>query len=240
MGAAAGPKIAKDKLTFYIDVSNPKSFNEAQGAWKDIIGNGSDVVKQNNPSLINSDSIKSFRFNGSNQRAYSFHNSGVSPSIFYSIELLFRMNTLPTNTFTTNNFIYGERQGTNYAIFLYPQSGGKSDIGVCYDDSRYSSSHRSNYSISAGEWVHFVHIGIPYNGNQGKLKYYINGQLDRDEFISADSNGYGFPGQTYIGYDERYGTYSDVEVAFVKHYTRELTADEIQQHYISFRGRYGI
>jgi hypothetical protein len=36
----------------------------------------------------------------------------------------------------------------------------------------------SDTTISAGEWVTFTHIGIPYNdGNywRGKSKYYING-----------------------------------------------------------------
>ena len=160
--------------------------------------------------------------------------SGLATDQYITIEVLFKLNTLPTAQYGTNTPILGARVGSDYMIFAYPESNGKSHLGVSYDDSRFQSSHESVFETEAGRWVRFTHVGIPYmdGGYQrGKLMYYINGMLDRDEFISGDSNGWSIPNPFYLAHDARWGVYSDMEFAEVKIYNKQLSAEEIVQNF---------
>jgi hypothetical protein len=160
--------------------------------------------------------------------------SGLATDQYMTIEVLFKLNTLPTTQYGTNTPILGARVGSDYMIFAYPQVDNKSHLGVSYDDSRFQASHESVFETEAGRWVRFTHVGIPYveGGYQrGKLMYYINGVLDRDEFISGDSNGWSVPNPFYLAHDARWGVYSDLEFAEVKIYNKQLSAKEISQNF---------
>ena len=160
--------------------------------------------------------------------------SGLATDQYMTIEVLFKLNTLPTTQYGTNTPILGARVGSDYMIFAYPQVDNKSHLGVSYDDSRFLASHESVFETEAGRWVRFTHVGIPYveGGYQrGKLMYYINGVLDRDEFISGDNNGWALPNPFYLAHDARWGVYSDLEFAEVKIYNKQLSAKEISQNF---------
>ena len=238
MAASSGPKVTHNGLQVKLDASK----NSSSSSWKGVGRKKISASFTNSPTKLQGNVRGKFSLDNSSDQNISVpHNMGVDVSTdYYSIEVWFRLNTLPTAAYGDNTPIYGDRQGSNYMIFCYPASGGKSDLGVCYDDSRYNGNHRSTYSISAGEWVQFVHVGIPYSGERGKLKYYINGELDRSEFISSDSSGYSVPNTLYIGRDNRYGVNSDIDVAIIKHYDREITAEEVKQNFYAHKSRFGM
>ena len=204
--------------------------------WKDISGNGLDVTLVNQPTFNKAGYIS---FDGVNQRG---DQSGL-PAVdlttdYYTIEVICRFPNLPTGTIDSGGGqggpIYGARQGSDYILFAYASSSNTSTLGVSYDDSRNNGNHATNKTISAGEWVKFTHVGIPYNDGsnwRGKFKYYVNGVLDHDETVSSDSSGYSVPTTFYLAYDARYGDYGEIDIASIKRYSRELTANEVSINY---------
>lgn len=212
-------------------------------------------------SIYNAEKVSKWGYEGhciANEHAWSSgapvngwvninHNQNYSVDTDpFTIEVWFRMRDLPTATYGDGTPVYGNRQGSNYAIFVYPQgspdnsSDYKSHIGVCYDDSRYNNNHRSIAEIGQMEWVQFVHLHTPANGIRGRFEYYVNGQPDTPERDSSDSNGFSVPNTLAIGHDFRYDIQSRIDMAIIRHYDRKLTAAEIKQNFEANRGRFGL
>ena len=234
-------EISTNGLVMYLDGISLPSYPKNGTSWTNLTGNGS------NASLVNGTIWNSNGYmttDGINDRIdVSRPWTPELSTDYYTIEVWFRPKILPTAQFSTNSPVFGARIGSDYMIFLYPASSSQSKIGVSYDDSRYNSSHQSTYGISANEWIQFVHVGIPYvyNGyNRGKLKYYVNGVLDKDTFDSADTNGYSIPNPFYVGYDARWGAYSNLDMGVIRIYDRELTSDEVLQNFNAQKDRFGL
>lgn len=159
----------------------------------------------------------------------------------FTIEIWFRMRELPVANLASNTPIYGGRIGTDYMLYCFPKEfDGRSALAVCYDDSSFSSSHKSQYRIGEFEWVQFVHMHTPFNTNQGQFEYYINGELDTPLTNSSDVNGFSVPNIFGIGHDFRWDVQSRVDMAIIRHYNRKLTASEIRQNFNAHRGRFGL
>ncbi len=223
-----------DSLVLALNASSILSYPRTGTSWKDLSGNANNGTLVNSPTF---DSNSNFHLNdgGSNEERIDIPKpSQLATDQYMTIQVLFKLNTLPTAQYGDNSPILGARIGSDYMILAYPEVNSKSHLGVSYDDSRYQSGHESVFETEAGRWVQFTHVGIPYESGgyqRGKLMYYINGVLDRDEFISGDSNGWAIPNPFYAGYDSRWGKYSDVNIATVKMYNKQLTAEEISANY---------
>ena len=247
MATSYSPKIITDGLLVCLDAKSVKSNGGGGEVWADVSGNGHNVTLYNSPTANVSGGYISF--NGTDQ--YGTHTNVPAPNIatdYYTIELWFRLPSLPIADISSDGDgggpLYGTRYGSDFQLFAYGASSSASSLGACYDDSRGNTNHRSTKSVVANEWVQFVHIGIPYDdGNyatRGKFKYYINGQLDTDETISSDSSGYSVNTTCHIAYDARYFDYCEVDMAVIRRYDRELTASEVLQNYNATKGRFGL
>ena len=220
-----------DGLVLALNASSIVSYPRSGTTWYDLSNNSNNGTLVNSPTF---DSNGGFDLNGSDERIDIPKPSQLATDQYMTIQVLFKLNTLPTAQYGDNSPILGARIGSDYMILAYPEASSKSHLGVSYDDSRYQSGHESVFETEAGRWVQFTHVGIPYESGgyqRGKLMYYINGVLDRDEFISGDSNGWSIPNPFYAGYDARWGKYSDVSIATVKMYNKQLTAEEISTNY---------
>jgi len=248
MALAHSPTIVTDGLVICLDAMAPKSYSSSSTTWTDTSRNGNNAALNNSPTH---DGL-SIIFNGTNQ--YTTQTSLPSVNLVddsYTMELWFKFITLPTSDIQTDDGnggpIYGQSYGTNYQLFAYAASSGKSHLGACYDDSRSNAAHKSTATISAGEWVQFVQIGTPSgdadpsNTFRGKYTYYINGVLDRAATLSSDSNGYSIPTTMHIAHDNRYNSnYSNLAMSAIHRYNRELTAEEILQNYNALKSRFGL
>ena len=251
MGFARGPKIVTDGLIIALDAINTKSYPGSGTTWYDLSGNSFNASLNNSPThTFNNQGY--FTFNGTDQYTTQTLLPSINTAIdSYTMELWFKFITLPTGDIQSDNGtggpIYGERYGSNYQLFAYAASSGESNLGVCYDDSRYNSNHRTNAAISAGEWVQFVQIGTPSgdddpsNPSRGKFTYYVNGVLDTAATLSSDGNGYSIPTTFHIAHDARYSTnYSNLAMSAVRRYSRELSADEVLQNYNALKSRFNL
>jgi len=234
MGINYSPRIVTDGLVLLLDAANPKSYPGSGTTWYDISGNENNMTLSNTPT-INECGIL---FDGVNQYASGTGMPSFSLDSNYSIEIIFRMMTLPTAEFSNNSHVFLGQMGNNHTIFVYPQENNKSSIGMCYDDSRYNTKHKSSKQIESTEWVNFHVNG--YGSTLGDLEYYINGMLDTSRFTSADTNGSEYSSTYYLGRDTRFNTYSNIEISSIKIYNRVLTANEIKQNYNVLRGRFNL
>jgi hypothetical protein len=248
MALHRGPKIVTGGLVLCLDAGHKKSYSGSGTTWTDASRNGHNATLNNSPTY---DGL-SIIFDGTDQ--YTSQTSLPSVNVAsdsYTMELWFKFITLPTSDIQTDDGnggpIYGQSYGSDYQLFAYAASDGKSHLGACYDDSRSNAAHKSTATISAGEWVQFVQIGNPSgdadpsNTNRGKYTYYINGVLDRATTLSSDSNGYSIPTTMHIAHDSRYNTnYSNLAMSAIHRYNRELTAEEILQNFNAMRGRFGL
>jgi len=226
--------IVTDELVLALNAGTITSYPTSGTNWLDLSGEANDGTLVNNPTF-NPNGYLDLNDGGSgNERLEISKPSQLATNQYLTIQVLFKLNTLPTVAYGDNSPILGARIGSDYMIFAYPASNNKSHLGVSYDDSRYQSGHESVFETEAGRWVQFTHVGIPYESGgyqRGKLMYYINGVLDRDEFISGDSNGWAIPNPFYGGYDARWFKYSDISISKIKMYNKQLTAEEISQNY---------
>ena len=227
--------IVRSGLVLHLDASifNTVTYGTT---WPDLSGNGYDASFVNNPSY----SDDKISFNGIDQKTdQSIPNINLSTDSL-TIELWFKSNQLPTGFIddtspASNAALYGHRYGSDIQMFIYPESSGQSNLGVCYDDSRGNSNHRTNASIEVNEWVQFVWVARP----SYQILYYVNGQLDKGPFTSADT-GVSFPTNFSIARDNRYGPYSNIDMGIVRRYNRELSSTEIAHNYNVTKGRFGL
>lgn len=244
--------ISTENMVLYLDAAHVWSYPKSGSTWYNInahntsnqiecIINGGSFIGENDGYIsLEAASNQSVIVN------YSFpsEDAGADVNISldsYTTEVFFRMRALPTDFYVNNNPIFGARIGSDYMMFVYPWNGSAANIGVSYDDSRNNANHRSTAAISANEWVHFVHIGRPYNNGTyevGTLEYWVNGVQDRAEFISSDGNGYSVPNRLWLGYDDRHKIYSDLDVAYVRMYKGELSPAQIRTNYALTKGRF--
>ena len=226
--------LVTDELVLDLNANIIPSYPRSGTSWKDLSGIGNNGTLVNTPDF-NSNGTFTLNSGGTgSERIDITKPSQLGTDQYMTIQILFKLNTLPTAQYANNSPILGGQIGNNYMILAYPEVSSKSHLGVSYDDSRYQSGHKSVFETEAGRWVHFTHVAIPYQPGSyqiGKLMYYINGALDRDEFVSGDSNGWAVPSPFQVAYDSRWSAYSDVDVATIKMYNKQLTAEEISANY---------
>lgn len=245
-----GPRIVTKGLIMTLDAASPKSYPGSGTTWFGLVDPQFDFYNAtlNNSPTHTANEEGYFTFNGSTQYTTQTGLPSLNLTIdIYTMELWFKFITLPTGNIDSDNGtggpIYGERYGSNYQLFAYAASGGESNLGVCYDDSRANNNHRTNAAISAGEWVQFVQIGTPSDDGttRGKFTYYVNGVLDTPATLSSDSNGYDMPTTFHIAHDARYSSnYSNLAMSAIRRYNRELSADEVAQNYEALKNRFGL
>lgn len=152
----------------------------------------------------------------------------------FSLEVMFKMRSLPTAQYGIDGHIWGGQNGNNIVMYLDAPSARPL---IVYDDSRYTGTMRATQPAIADEWMHWVCLG---DGTSNTVQHFINGVQDTAPTTVAPSSQYvrGWPGVSYIGYDTRWGTYSSLDIALCRMYSEKLTAQEIAQNYESIKGRF--
>jgi hypothetical protein len=78
------------------------------------------------------------------------------------------------------------------------------------------------------------------DGTNHKIAHYINGQLDFEGGDNSIGTSHRIKswGGTRIAYDNRWGTYSQLDLAVARQYNKKLTAKEVTQNYNALKGRF--
>jgi hypothetical protein len=230
-------KIVTDGLTFYLDSKNSKSFSS--GTASDI--SSSDIpISFIGTQITNNNEKKSLSFNGIDQIMDIGSGLGFSSTSYWSMNIWFKMNQMPSTTVSSHSKVFGGDIGNHWVVALGPiVAESTASIHMRFDDS----AHATNHIISAGEWVNFCATGSPYNdgiADRGKVILYVNGKLDTAEAIIADTNGWTVRNPNRVGYDDRRLIYSNLEIGSISSYSRQLSENEIMHNFNAMRGWYGI
>lgn len=216
-----------DGLVLELDFSNLSSYPSSGTTVYDLNGDHNAIL--NNGPTFNSNKYISFdgvNDYGTFSNEYSF-NSGNGTD--YTFELLFKMRTLPTSQYGANGHIWGGENGNDIVLYLNPSSSGVSKGIIVHDDSRYNSAMMTNGGFEADTWSHWV---VVQDGTNNTVTHYINGELDRGPTDILPTSQYVKSwGGTRFAYDARWGTYSTLDLAIARQYTKQLSADEVAQNY---------
>lgn len=235
MSIHRGPHIVRSGLVLALDAKAVKSYPGSGTVWTDI-ASGYTCNLLNSPTYngeyFSFDGVNDY---GSFSSAYTFNTGGGTD---YTFELWFKMRTLPTAAYGANGHIWGGENGNNVVIYLNPASGGISKGLMVYDDTRYDASMLTTGGFTANTWAQWVITG---DGVNNTVTHYINGELDRGPTGVLPTSQYikSWTGSRFA-YDSRWGTYSTLDLAVARQYTRALTADEVSQNFYAQKDRFGL
>ena len=231
----SGPYIKKDGLILFLDAGSINSYPGSGNTWSSLINNYS-VNLVNAPTVTNG----YISFDGTNEYG-SFETEFpfvTGNGTDFTFEVWFKMRTLPTVEYGANGHIWGGENGNDLVLYLNPASGGVSRGVMVYDDTRYSTAMMTSAGFLANTWYQWVVTG---NGTTNTVTHYINGELDRGPTgVSPTSQYVRAWGGTRFAYDARYGTYSSLDLAIVKQYTREVTPQEVEQNFRAYKNRFDL
>ena len=221
MATIYNPNLVTDKLVFYLDAANTKSYSGSGTDWKDLSGQGNNGTLINGPAF-NSSNGGSIVFDGTNDYV-STSSDMFNPNSDFTISSWVNLDTI--DGFDANTIV-SDRSDTGSFQLRY-----KSGTGVQIVDSYVVDvgAFPSSETLSTGTWYN---ITVTRSGNT--YNYYLNGS-----FVSSftSTNTYDRGPQTigvnYIGLED-----FDGKIAQVFAYSSALSNSEVLQNYNAHKGRF--
>jgi hypothetical protein len=225
MAGNIAPKVALDGLTFYLDAANTKSYVSGSTTWNDISQRKLVGTVTNGPT---------------------FSSAKIGSIVFDGIDDYINIPTSPIVNGSYNNWTIDVwmKPGNQVSRFITPNSNGV-DQFLAYDNT----NQRVNVQITEsgdvnnrlrGGTIGSVPIGVwsmvTVSINNLNIKIYVNGVLTNtyDETIAIGSwVGLWRLGQRYNNTFWYLG-----EIAMVKTYSRELSAQEVLQNFNATKTRF--
>lgn len=217
------PTVVQDGLQLYLDAGNASSYGGSGTTWYDLSGNGNNGTLVNSPSFTSGDSGY-FQLNGSNQY----------------VRLPIGLNTTAHTFMIIAKSTVGSKA---HKTMMSTVLTGATTSGIPYRDLAWDTTTVNTYSYITSPGA--VSIAPSYNLNQWysfaitEASYSQNGFFDDTQTITnraMDTGGLGDNQQIVVG--TGYWGYSNMQVAAVLIYNRELSNEEIQQNYDIFNARY--
>jgi hypothetical protein len=242
MGFFRGPNIVRDGLVLALDAASERSYPGSGTTWYDLI-TGTTFIPDNNTPVFNTSGIAYVDFEASSNPGDNLKSTSGYSGI----------NT--QNSYTRIAWFSFESSGADFKPIVGNLIGNNIDMGLALVSSKlhfrqYTNTYTSgttpgdygvtaNSTITAGTW-NFGAIAV--NRSSQSLKIYLNGILDLSTSINIIGNSSsstvmigGPDADAYAG-----ARMYDGKVASVMHYSRELSAQEIQQNYNAQKSRFGL
>ena len=219
MGLKHHPRVVTDGLVYYLDAANPRCYSGSGLTVNGLVGGiGGTLV---NGVGFGSTNNGFFTFDGTNDYAEFPYNASINNVTQMTIECWYKSSNISvggmlfsTYTNTPSNL------GYNFEIF---QSKMLLQI---WPASTYT---QSTITLSNNTWYL-----LTTTYNSGTVKYYVNGE-------SAGSASYTFSPSSVnllIGKWPTNNYYLNGQLANIKFYNRDLSAQEILQNYNATKKRY--
>ena len=219
MGLKHHPRVVTNGLVMYVDAANPRSYSGSGLTVNGLVGGiGGTLV---NGVGFGSTNNGFFTFDGTNDYAEFPYNASINNVTQMTIECWYKSSNISvggmlfsTYTNTPSNL------GYNFEIF---QSKMLLQI---WPASTYT---QSTITLSNNTWYL-----LTTTYNSGTVKYYVNGE-------SAGSASYTFSPSSVnllIGKWPTNNYYLNGQLANIKFYNRDLSAQEVLQNYNATKKRY--
>jgi hypothetical protein len=233
MGLNHNTSIVLDGLILAFDAANPKSYPGSGSTWFNLAtpmkNNGILVAS---PTYTNSNSLV---FNGTSQY--------VSLGTILPDATAFTWSAWIKTTTTVN-------QTNNYeaaVIIGTIQASGDSNDGLLlinngtlrwYDEFNASgggTNYNSTKTVNDNIWHH---VAVTRNG--ASLQLYVDGELSYNTSTGGTQGLTNARGMEIGKANWTAGTFYSGSISIVQIYNKQLNAQEINQNFIAFRGRYGV
>ena len=220
------PKIVTEKLEFYLDAANPKSYVSGSTSWNDISRGGYVGNLTNGPT-----------FNPINGGSIEFDAIDDFVNLTNKVP---SYNSIVTAEAWINPSGNGGGSG-NAATILY-----HSGRYLQYQNGRIHSYWNAGYystpsnSILLNTWSNVVQS---WDSPNGLLKVYINGVLSLEQVIGTGNKTSGTDAQIGMEGTNPGGTYARLfrgKIASIKLYRKVLSPSEVLQNYNATKSRYGL
>jgi hypothetical protein len=263
MSVHAGPNTVETGLVLAVDAANLNSYPGTGTSISDL------TLKSGNATLSSGASYSS-SFGGIFQLNYSTNGvitqagaglpilNGITGSDPFTFSIMMRLKSYPpSGTAATTgllqkgsynpsfglNLVYAGASGGFWtqARFNFGVRNLTGTAGVTPGYGIFNPS--SNMLLSLNQWykVDFTHS---FAGTTHTLKLYVNSALDSTYQSSNSLFPINITNSSTLGINAEIigGNFvrSDIDVAFYNVYTKELSAQEIQQNFQALRGRFGL
>ncbi len=216
-------------LVLHLDAGNPASYSgSGSNTWNDLSGNGSNVTLSN--TSYNSSNGGSIVFNGTT--SYADFNANVGNTNVVTVEMWVKTNSL------------GGPSGGGGMLFgfnYYDVWTTSANIGfnTANSDQYGIPSSQVNYLGIVGYWRHLVFV--MYSGSKNNNKIYVNGENQTvsqviNSFNNVNANFNSGAGRI-SGWRGDASWKLNMEVATFKIYSRELSAQEIRNNFITYKSK---
>jgi hypothetical protein len=229
------PKLITDGLVLCLDAGNKTSYSGTGNTWFDLSGKKYHATLYNSPAFSNG--YMQFRSATTNSKyaVSTFPESVLRDTISqWTIEVVFKYISTPSS----DEAVVAGRLGCHGGIYLYqtPAIYHAIKTNQCWTGAVNTSVN----SITANK---IYHSTMTYNN--GTVKHYLNGLKAVNDSI-LDINTYSFYGYStsfYIGgipsgNPELYAT--NIDLAIVRCYTRELSSSEVLDNFTMSKGRFSL
>jgi hypothetical protein len=225
-------------LQLIVDAGNTLSYSGAGATWSDLSGNNRNSTLVNSPPY--SPNFQGYLdFNGTDDYATFGNNLGLSGfpcTISFWVYLE-----------SGGRFFLGDLSNTtvNYLGVSFDVIANTNQISLSYTDglgrgstNRYS--YQTNSYTSVNRWSNITIVMTTSITTPPTL--YTNGTTLAFPYNSGTASSINWNAQYYINSLNRQFTaqYFKSRVSIIKTYNKALTADEVTQEYLLYKGRYGL
>ena len=234
MGIAYNPRTITDGLVLCLDAANPKSYPGSGTTWTDLSGRGNNGTLLNGVGY-NSGNLGSLVFDGSNDGVQLTHNN------FWVIS--------PSDKFSLTSWFYAEPTTQNGSMIFSHQRCNNPGFQITVNDTtslafRVAGNLSVFATYSANVTERWNYVVSTFNGTNGDMKLYLNGNLVATNTNTSAWNSYNAGGSdVWLGRRTSCGGTNEFtgKIASFSYYKdRALTAQEIQQNYNALKGRFSI
>jgi hypothetical protein len=238
MAFSFGNSIITDSLITYVDIANPRSYVSGSTQAKDISGNTSTYIVNNNP-LYNTNP-GNLTFNGSNQYLSNLTNTSGTNNDNYTISTWFKLtqgsDLSGCQIFTRGrdeNFVQGFGWSLTLGTFSGYYGTAITQTSGGLDNSYFTVSIEPISEVNI--WVNLTGVYIKNNS----INLYVNGVYNSTTTVedsplrSTDVTQWSIASIQNI-------QYANCIVSNAMAYNRALSASEILQNYNALKGRFGL
>lgn len=234
MSAQHGATIVTSGLTMMLDAANTKSYPGSGTAWRDISGNGITGTLTNSP-VYNTNNQGYFSFSRASSQYVNIGTSAILQSLTSAITIsawcLF--TSFPPTGVAGYNIYDSTYVGSVEQTYLSLNNfSGQALLSVGTFTGFASNEATYSYNnLAINKWYHIVG---GYTGTAWVL--YVNGRLVQSTVAGGPT---AVPSSLFTIASGNSG-YFNGNMASIQVYNRALSADEVQQNFNAYRGRYGI
>ena len=216
------PSLVTSGLVLCLDAGNTKSYPGSGTTWTDLSGNGNTVTLTNGAGYDGNSLIYDGTTQYTNVDLPALKTASVTWSVWFK--------QTKAHTGGDNTMIAGITDGVGWRY-----GSGISVTSLMYFGIANGTNYSVNIPVTLNVWVHVVGT---FSG--GTLNMYKNGILATSgagvlSYVASNLFSIAWGGPGYLT-SARFGG----NIGQISHYSRALSAAEVQQNFNALRGRYGI